>query len=150
MAPTVAEKASAHWSWIPSGERRECLGFKDGGGSVNSRPRERYRHINPVALKMYRYSRLPPRCIYRLHRSTGIQYCTGTKPAASINLRTRILFIYQIRILRGPRRLFCQMIHQKMIDFEDFTIQSIVPVISSPSGPVQNVPIPALRYRYVP
>ena len=103
----VREKASATRSWIPSGERRECLGFKDGGGSVNSRPRERYRHINPVALKMY--SRLPPRCIYRSHRSTGIQYCTGTKPAASINSCIRSPAIYQIRTRRGPRRQFCQI-----------------------------------------
>ena len=40
-------------------------------------------------------------------------------------------------------------IHQKMIDFQDFTTQSIFAVTSRRSGTVQNRPIPALDDRYL-
>ena len=41
------------------------------------------------------------------------------------------------------------MIHQKMIDFQDFTTQSIFAVTSRRSGTVQNRPVPALADPYL-
>ena len=41
------------------------------------------------------------------------------------------------------------MIHQKMIDFQDFTTQSILAVTSRRSGTVQNRPVPALTDPYL-
>ena len=41
------------------------------------------------------------------------------------------------------------MIHQKRIDFQDFTTQSIFAVTSRRSGTVQNRPVPALDDRYL-
>ena len=62
--------------------------------------------------------------------------CDSTEYSTVVRAVLRLCSYSNLRMIDSAM----QMIHQKMIDFEDFTIQSIVPVISSPSGPVTTEP----------